>query len=400
MEAKPLSKIASAVRASTTITIDALYKKMLADGEDVIGFGAGEPDFNTPEFIKDAGIAAIHNNVTRYTPAAGTLSLRRAICNRLKADYDVDYEPSQIVVASGAKHNLYIALATLCDPGDEVILPAPYWVSYDEQIRMVGATTVEVHATAQHDFKMTAAQLEAAITPRTKALILNSPSNPTGMVYHRDELRAIADVCVARGIWIISDEIYSHLVYGGCKFYSFASLGEQVKEHTILINGVSKSYAMTGWRVGFAAAPQNAATAMSNFQSHSTSAPCSIAQAAAETALSGDQSKVEDMRRVFQRRRDLFLELAAKIPGVSCRKPEGAFYVLMDVSQSFGKTIGGTVIADADDFARLLLERSLVAVVPCGGFAAPNCVRMSYAVADSVLVEGLKRLDSFMREVV
>ena len=273
---KELSQTAQAVRASTTLAIDALFKQMKADGIDVIGFGAGEPDFNTPDNIKEAGIAAIRDNFTRYTPASGIMELRQAICARLKADCDLDYKPAQIVAASGAKHALYIALQTLVNPGDEIILPAPFWVSYYELIRMVGAVPVVLDATEASHFKLTAEQLSAAITPRTKALILNNPSNPTGMVYSREELQAIGRVCVEKDIYVIADEIYYHLIYDGKTFTSFPSVSEEVKERTILINGVSKSYAMTGWRIGYAAANEQIAKVMSNYLSHSTAAPCSL----------------------------------------------------------------------------------------------------------------------------
>lgn len=397
--AKPLAAAASAVQASTTLAIDSMYKKMRADGIDVIGFGAGEPDFNTPESIKNAAISAINNNKTHYTPAAGTESLRKVICARLKADYDIDYAPSQIVVSSGAKHNLYIAMKALVDPGDEVILPSPYWVSYEEQIKMAGGKPVIVHTTAATRFEMTAELLKGAITPKTKAIVINSPSNPTGMVYTREQLFEIGKMCAEQGIYIISDEIYSHLVYDGAQFNSMASLGEDIKDITILINGVSKTYAMTGWRIGFSASNQNLATVMANFQSHSTSAPCSIAQAAAEEALAGPQDSISEMRAAFEHRRNTFIKRLETIPGVSCLKPDGAFYVMLDVSSTFGKTCGGTVIKCADDFAKLLLEKALVAVVPCDGFGAPEYVRMSYAVHEDTILKGLDRLDEFMKSL-
>ena len=251
---KELSRIAEAVQASTTMAIDAMFKQMKADGIDVIGFGAGEPDFDTPDAIKEAGIAAIQNNVTRYTPAAGTVELRQAVCDRMKADYGLDYKPAQVVVSSGAKHLVYLALRAIVNPGDEVILPAPYWVSYIELIKMVGGVPVVVTATEAEHFKLTADKLEAAITDKTKAIILNNPSNPTGMMYSREELEALEAVCAKADLYVISDEIYACLVYDGREFTSFASLSDDAKERTILINGVSKAYAMTGWRIGYACA--------------------------------------------------------------------------------------------------------------------------------------------------
>ena len=394
---KELSCIAEAVQASTTLAIDALYKKMKADGIDVIGFGAGEPDFDTPENIRDAGIAAINSGKTRYTPTPGIMELRQAACKRLKEDCGLDYAPTQIVAASGAKHNIYAALRCLVNPGDEVILPAPFWVSYAEVIRMVGGVPVIVTAEEESGFKMTAAQLEAAVTPRTKAFILNNPSNPTGMMYTERELRELADVCVKHDLYVIADEIYYKLVYDGAKFTSFASLGEDVKERTILINGVSKSYAMTGWRIGFAAANERIAKVMGNYLSHSTSAPSSIAQWAAAEALSGDQSSIEQMRVAFEERRNYIVERMNTIEGVSCIKPEGAFYVMMNIEKLLGKTIHGVTITDGDVFADLFLREGLVAVVPCSGFGAPNFVRWSYATSLDNIKEGLDRLEKFLK---
>ena len=393
---KELSQTAQAVRASTTLAIDALFKQMKADGIDVIGFGAGEPDFNTPDNIKEAGIAAIRDNFTRYTPASGIMELRQAICARLKADCDLDYKPAQIVAASGAKHALYIALQTLVNPGDEIILPAPFWVSYYELIRMVGAVPVVLDATEASHFKLTAEQLSAAITPRTKALILNNPSNPTGMVYSREELQAIGRVCVEKDIYVIADEIYYHLIYDGKTFTSFPSVSEEVKERTILINGVSKSYAMTGWRIGYAAANEQIAKVMSNYLSHSTAAPCSIAQKAAVEALIGPQDTVDTMTSAFEARRDHLVERMNRIPGVSCLKPEGAFYIMMNLEQLVGKTLHGVFIRDADDFADAFLKHGLVATVPCTGFGAPNFVRWSYATSMGNIKEGLDRLEKFL----
>ena len=390
---KPLSTMASAVKASTTLAIDAKAKQMKADGLDVVGFGTGEPDFDTPENIKQAGIAAIQEGKTKYTPAAGIIPLRKAVANCLKRDLDLDYDYTQIVIASGAKHNLYAALSALVNPGDEVILPAPYWLSYDEMIRMVGGVSVIVNAPESQNFKITAQQLEAAVTEKTKAFILNNPSNPTGMLYSREELTALTDVCVKHDLYIISDEIYFKLLYDGRSFTSVASLGEAVKERTILINGVSKSYAMTGWRVGYAAAPTN----MSNFLSHSTGAPSTISQWAAVEALEGPQDTIEAMRKVFEERRNYIVDRMNQIPGVSCIVPEGAFYVMMNIEQLKGKTLGGTVIHNSDDFAMAFLEKELVAVVPCSGFGAPDFVRWTYATSMENIKEGLSRLERFLK---
>lgn len=393
---KELSNLAAQVQASSTMAMDALAKQMKADGIDVIGFGAGEPDFNTPEHIKAAAIQAIHDNKTRYTPASGTVELKQAVCQRMKADCGLDYKPSQVVVTSGAKHCVYVALRALVNPGDEVILPAPYWVSYLELIKMVSGTPVMVTAEESAHFKMSARQLEKAITPRTKALILNNPSNPTGMVYSREELEAIAQVCVEHDIYIISDEIYYGLLYDGLSFTSVASLGDEVKRRTILINGVSKSYAMTGWRIGYALADETVAKVMGDYLSHSTGSPCAISQAASVASLIGPQEEVESMRQAFEARRDYIVERMNQIPGVSCIKPEGAFYVMMNMEKLLGRTICGEQIRSSDDFCSAFLKHGLVATVPCSGFGAPNFVRWSYATSMENIRKGLDRLESFL----
>ena len=354
---KPLSYAASEVRASTTLAIDSLAKKLKSEGSDIVGFGTGEPDFQTPDNIRAAGIRAIEKGLTKYTPAAGTESLRRAVCKRFKEDFDLDYDFTQVVVASGAKHNVYVALAAITNPGDEIILPAPYWVTYYESIKMTGGVPVEIYAGESAQFKITASQLEGAITDKTKALILNNPSNPTGMLYSRDELAGIAEVCKKHDIYVISDEIYYRLVYDGKEFVSFASLSEDAKERTIIINGVSKSYAMTGWRIGYALANKQIAKVMANFLSHSTSAPSTISQYAAEEALLGDQESVEEMRKVFEQRRNHIVKRVNSMEYVSCLNPDGAFYIMMNVEKLVGKTIAGTYIKDGDDFAMALLER-------------------------------------------
>ena len=394
---KELSRIATEVRASTTMAIDAMFKQMKADGIDVIGFGAGEPDFDTPDAIKEAGIAAIQNNVTRYTPAAGTVELRQAVCDRMKADYGLDYKPAQVVVSSGAKHLVYLALRAIVNPGDEVILPAPYWVSYYELIKMVGGVPVVVTATEAEHFKLTAEKLSAAITPKTKAIMLNNPSNPTGMMYSREELEALAAVCTEADIYVISDEIYACLVYDGGEFTSFAALSEDAKERTILINGVSKAYAMTGWRIGYACANDQIAKVMANYVSHSTGSPVAISQKASVAALTGSQEKVETMRQAFEERRNYIVERMNAIPGVSCIKPEGAFYVMMNLEKLIGKTIHGVEITDDDVFADAFLKYGLVAVVPGSGFGAPNFVRWSYATSMDNIKEGLNRLEKFLQ---
>ena len=393
---KELSYIAEKIQASTTLAIDAMFKQMKADGIDVIGFGAGEPDFDTPDNIKEAAYQAIRENKTKYTPAAGVMELRKAVCDRLRTDCGLDYEPSQIVVASGAKHNIFVALQTLVNPGDEVILPAPFWVSYYEQVKMAGGVPVIVNATEEEDFKMTAEKFAAAVTPKTKALILNNPSNPTGMMYTKAELEAIAEICVKNEIYVIADEIYYGLVYDGREFTSFASLGDEVKDLTIIVNGVSKSYAMTGWRIGYTASNAKIAKVMSNFLSHSTSAPSSVSQWAAVEALTGPQEGILAMRDEFEKRRNYIVERMNKIDGVSCLNPEGAFYVMMNIEKLIGRKFGEIEVTDSDSFAKAFLEQGLVAVVPCSGFGAPNFVRWSYATSMENIKEGLDRLEKFL----
>ncbi len=395
---KELSAIASKVQASTTMAVDSKFKEMKAAGIDVIGFGAGEPDFATPDNIKLAGIEAIITNQTKYTPASGSPALKKAVCNRLLADTGVSYQPANIVVSSGAKHIVYVALRTVINPGDEVILPAPYWVSYKELIQMVGGVPVILHCQESDGFKMTPAQLAAACTPKTKALILNNPSNPTGMMYSKEELEAIAEVCQQQDLYVLADEIYYKLLYDGRTFTSFASLSEDAKERTIIINGVSKSYAMTGWRIGYGAAPAHIAKLMSTYLSHSTSSPSAISQVASVEALNGSQDTIEVMRQAFEQRRNHLVERLNAIEGVSCIVPEGAFYVMMNIEALVGKTLFGTVIRDADDFSALFLEKGLVAVVSCVGFDAPNFVRWSYATSMANIDGGMDRLEKFLKE--
>ena len=394
---KELSNLALAVQPSTTMAIDAMFKQMKAEGQDVIGFGAGEPDFATPDHIKAAGIEAIHNNETKYTPSAGTLELRKAICQRMKEDLGLEYEPSQVAVSNGAKTCVYVALRALVNPGDEVILPAPYWVSYIELIRMVGGVPVVIDTTEQEHFKITAQKLAAAITPKTKCMILNNPSNPTGMMYSRKELEEIARVCVEKDIYVISDEIYCNLVYDGEEFVSLPTLSPEIKERTLLINGVSKSYAMTGWRIGYVAANPQVAKIISNYLSHCTGSPCTISQKAAAVAYSASQELVDTMRQAFERRRNYMVERMNQIEGVSCIQPHGAFYVMMNIEKLVGKEFHGTVIRDADDFGNLFLKYGKVAVVPGTGFGAPNFVRWSYATSIENIKEGLNRLEKFLK---
>ena len=393
---KELSRVASLVQASSTLAVDALAKQLKAEGKDVISFGPGEPDFDTPEHIKQACVDALVRGETKYTPAAGLLTLRQAIAKRLEMDMGLTYAPTDIVVASGAKHNVYLTLQALINPGDEVIVLAPYWVTYYEAVKMVGAVPVVIYAGEEQDFKITPQQLKGAITDKTKLFLLNNPSNPTGMVYTEAELRALAEICVEHDLYIMSDEIYYHLIYEG-SFTSVAALGDAVKERTILVNGVSKGYAMTGWRIGYTASNPQVAKVMANYVSHSTSAPATMCQIAAIEALMGDQSSVYEMRDEFLKRRDYIYQRVNAIEGVSCIRPQGAFYVMMDIEAQIGKTFGGKLIENRDDFAMAFLEQAQVAVVPCSGFGAPNFVRLSYATSMENITKGMDRLEAFLR---
>ena len=394
---KELSKIALAIQPSTTLAIDSMFKQMKAEGQDVVGFGAGEPDFPTPDYIKEAGIEAIRNNDTKYTPSVGTVEVRKAVCQRLKEDCGIEYQPAEIAVSNGAKTCVYASLRALVNPGDEVILPAPYWVSYIELIQMVGGVPVVVNASEAEHFKITPEKLAAAITPKTKCMILNNPSNPTGMMYDRQELEAIAKVCVEKDIYVISDEIYYRLAYDGREFTSLAAISPEIKERTLIVNGVSKSYAMTGWRIGYVAAPAPIAKVIGNYLGHCTGNPCTISQKASAVALSASQESVDQMKAAFEERRNYMVERMNQIEGVSCIKPEGAFYVMMNISKLVGKELFGHVIKDADDFGNLFLKYGKVAVVPGTGFGAPHFVRWSYATSRENIREGLDRLERFLK---
>ncbi len=390
-----IAKKASGISPSSTLAIDAKFKSMKAQGLDVVGFGAGEPDFDTPQHIKDAAIAAINQGKTKYTPASGTLELKQAICRKFKRDNGLDYEPANIVVSNGAKHSLVNVFMAICDPGDEVIIPAPYWVSYPEMVKIADGVPVILPTKEENDFKFSIEDLKAVITPKTRAIIINSPSNPTGMVYTEEELRAIAQVAVEHDIYVVSDEIYEHLTYEG-KPVSIATFGDAIKDLTIVVNGVSKTYAMTGWRIGYTASNAALAKVMGNVQSHATSNPNTIAQAAAVAALDGPTETVEMMRSAFLERRNYMVERINRMDGVSCLRPHGAFYVLMNISKLIGKEIAGCTIGGSDDFANAFLEKANVAVVPGSGFGADSYVRWSYATSMESIKEGLDRLEKFL----
>ena len=391
-----IAKKASGISPSSTLAIDAKFKSMKAQGLDVVGFGAGEPDFDTPQHIKDAAIDAINQGKTKYTPASGTLELKQAICRKFARDNGLAYEPANIVVSNGAKHSLVNTFMAICNPGDEVIIPAPYWVSYPEMVKIADGVPVILPTKEENAFKFSIEDLKAVITPKTRAIVINSPSNPTGMVYTEEELRAIAEVAVEHEIYVVSDEIYEHLTYEG-KPVSIASFGGKIKDLTIIINGVSKTYAMTGWRIGYTASNEALAKVMANVQSHATSNPNTIAQAAAVAALDGPTDTVEMMRKAFLERRNYMVERIGKIDGVSCLCPHGAFYVMMNVSALFGREIAGCKINGSDDFANAFLEKANVAVVPGSGFGADNYVRWSYATSMENIKAGLDRLENFLK---
>ena len=379
------------ISPSVTLEITAKAKSMKAQGIDVISFGAGEPDFNTPENIRKEGIRAIESGLTKYTPASGIIELKEAVCRKFKEDNNIEYKPENIVISSGAKHSIYNALMAIINPGDEVIIGVPYWVSYPELVKLAGGTPVLLHTKEENDFKFTVQDLDKFKTDKTKALILNSPSNPTGAIYYRDELEKIADWAVKNNILIISDEIYEKLVYDG-EHISIASLNDDIKDLTIVINGMSKAYSMTGWRIGFLAAHKEIAKVISNIQSHTTSNPCSISQYASVVGLTGDQSTVEEMKKHFKNRRDYMVETINSIKGLSCRKPKGAFYIMVNISQLKGTTIKGQYINSSLDLAKVLLDEARVAVIPGIGFGDDDYIRLSYATSMENIEEGLRRI--------
>lgn len=383
------------IAPSATLTLDAKVKALRAAGEKVIGFAAGEPDFDTPLPIRDAMKEALDKGMTRYTPVAGAVELRDAIIQKLHRDHGLSYSREEIVVSNGAKHSLYTALQTLCNPGDEVLIPTPCWVSYPEMVRMAGGVPVFVEATQQEGFVPPASRIAAAVTPRTKAFILTTPNNPNGTVWEREVLQALAALAVEKDFYLLSDEIYEKLIYDGKEHVSIATLSPQVKARTLLVNGVSKAYAMTGFRIGYTAGPGDVIAAMTNYQSQATSAPNTPAQYAATVALTMPQDCVEEMRRAFQQRRDLLVQGLNAIPGIHCAKPEGAFYAMMNISALLGKRLGDRVVADTAAFAEALLEKQHVAVVPGNAFMSEDCCRLSYATSPQEISQGLARIAAF-----
>lgn len=391
-----LSQRVTTITPSSTLAITAKANALKAEGYDVIGLGAGEPDFNTPQHIIDAAYRAAKEGQTKYTPSGGLPHLKKDISEKFRHDLGLSYDPEEIIVCTGAKHALYTLFQTLLDPGDEVIIPAPYWVSYPEQVKLAGGKPVIAFAEEKNDFKLTPEALESVVTDQTKALIINSPSNPTGMIYTADELHALGEICLKHDIIIISDEIYDRLIYGNAKHVSIAQLSTEMKAQTILINGVSKTYSMTGWRIGYAAGNKNVIKAMTSLASHSTSNPTTVSQFATMAALEESQVVVEEMRRAFEQRLNFAYDRLVRIPGVTCVKPKGAFYLFPNVKEASEKSGFHSV----SDWAQALLEDQKVAVVPGVGFGAPDNVRLSYATSLENIEKALDRIEAFIQAKV
>jgi aspartate aminotransferase len=394
-----ISRRVAAIAESATLAIDAKAKALKAAGEDVIGFGAGEPDFPTPHHIVEAAAAACHQpKYHRYTPAAGLPELRAAIAAKTARDSGLRVEPSQVMVTNGGKHALFQAFTTLLDPGDEVLLPAPYWVTYPEAISLAGGVPVVVETDLGSGFRAGVQQLEAATTSRTKLLVFVSPSNPTGAVYPRAEMETIGRWAADRGLWVLTDEIYEHLVYGAAEFNSLPVLVPELADRCVVVNGVAKTYAMTGWRVGWMVGPADVVKAAINLQGHATSNVANVSQAAALAAVSGDLQAVVEMRTAFDRRRKRMLELLRAIPGITCVEPEGAFYAFPSVKSALGRELRGQTPTTSMELADLILEEAKVAIVPGEAFGAPGYARLSYALGDDDLVEGVTRIAKLLAE--
>lgn len=392
-----VSQLVQAVPPSATLAVTSRAKEMKAQGIDVLGFAAGEPDFDTPEFIKDAAVEALKKGLTKYTPAAGTPDFRKAIAEKLKRENNLNYTWDQVVVNIGAKHSIFMAMQVALDPGDEVLLPAPYWVTYPETIKLAGAKAVVMETDSSTNYKITPKQLKAAITDKTAMLVLNSPSNPGGFCYSPEELKGLADVLKGTNVTVLSDEIYERLVYGDTKFVSFASLSEDAYNRTLTVNGFSKAYSMTGWRLGYTAGPLNVMKAMARLQDHVTSNPVTFTQYAAVEALKNGADAVEKMRQAFEKRGVFMAEKLNAIEGVHCHKPEGAFYCFPDVSAHYGRTIGGVKINNSMEFAAALLEQAKVAVVPGDPFGSPKNVRLSFACSLEQIEKGIGRMKEWLK---
>ena len=387
-----LSKLAKTLKPSATLAITAKAKELRSQGVDVIGFGAGEPDFDTPDNIKDAAKESIDSGFTKYTAAGGTNELKESIIKKIEVDYNLRYKTNEVLVGSGAKHVLYNLFQVLVDKGDDVLIPSPYWVSYPEQVKIAGGNPVILQGLQESNFKISKKQMKDAITNKTKILVLNYPANPTGTTYSRQELEEFAKVALENNLIIISDEIYDKIIYKDEKHTSFPQLGNEVKENTILVNGVSKTYSMTGWRIGYAAGNSKVISAMNNLSGQSTSNPTSISQKAAEEAFSGSQNAIKPMIEEFRERRDYITSSLNKIDGIECVLPEGAFYVFPDISSFFGKRYNGKTISNSIEISDFLLDVAKVAVVPGIEFGSDNHIRISYATSMSDIKEGMKRI--------
>lgn len=394
-----LSKRASGVVGSLTLKIDSVAKRMRAEGKDVIGFGSGEPDFNTPDYIIEAGKRAMDLGMTKYTPASGSLALKQAVCDKFLEDNGLEYAPDQIVISNGAKHSLHNVFQAILDPGDEVIIPSPYWVSYPEMVKLSGGVPVFVDTFEKDNFVALPKAIEKAITPKTKAIVINTPSNPCGGIYRRETLEQIARIALAKDVMVISDEIYEKIIYDGNEHISIASLGENIKKNTIVINGFSKAYAMTGWRLGYLAAEVEIAKAISRMQSHTTSNPNSMAQYAGLVALQTGKEQIDKMVVEFDERRKIMYEMINDMHGLHTNLPEGAFYMMANIASTLGRKYKGEVIEGSLDFARLLLEAKYVAVVPGIAFGADEYVRFSYAIDKDNMIDGLNRIEEFVAEI-
>ena len=388
-----LSARANRIQPSATLAITAKEKALKAQGVDVVGFGAGEPDFDSPDYVKEAAVEAIKKGYTKYTPVGGIDQLKDAIIERMKQDYGFGYEKAELVVSCGAKHTLFNLTQAIIEAGDEVIIPAPYWVSYPEQVTFAEGTPVILETREEDGFKIDPDELKKLIAPKTKALVLNYPSNPTGVTYSEAELRAIVDVAMAAGITIISDEIYDKIIYDGSKHTPVASLGEDVKKATILVNGASKTYSMTGWRIGFAAGDKDVIKAMANIQGQSTSNPTSIAQWAAVSAYASPQDLITQRTAEFEKRKNYIVDRLNSIPGIKCVSPKGAFYAFPNVSACYGKSFNGKAVNSSLDFTGFLLDEAKVAVVPGDSFGADSNVRISFATSMENIVKGMDRIE-------
>ena len=388
-----LSQRSEKVAPSSTLAITAKINSMQAEGIDIVKFAAGEPDFDTPEYIKDAAIESLRNGFTKYTPVAGITELREAVVEKFKRDNNLVYSPSQIIVSCGAKHSIYNILQAICNPGDEVVFAAPYWVSYPEMVKLADAKPIVVETTADQNFCMKPEQIESVLADRTKAIIISSPSNPTGTVYDAATLAQIGELALKHQFYVISDEIYESLLYDNLKHQSIASLDEAVQEITFVVNGVSKAYSMTGWRIGYAAGPEKAIQAMSRIQSHSTSNPTSIAQIGALTALTASQEAVEEMRRAFEERRNVICQRFDEIEGFTYAKPQGAFYIFPDVSAHYGRNINGKTVNGSLDMTAYLLVNARVGVIPGSASGADNHLRLSFATSLAEINRGLDRIE-------